>query len=63
MTGEQKISFGEMRAAGVRSVLIYCMDYACGHHITVPDDADRWPDELRSRAPGACRPPPGPCAH
>jgi len=22
-------------------------DYVCGHHITVPDDADRRPDELR----------------
>ena len=47
MTGEQKITFGEMRAAGVRNVLIYCTDYACGHHITVPDDADRWSDNLR----------------
>ncbi len=36
-----------MRAAGVGSVLIYCIDYACWHHITVPDDADRGPDELR----------------
>jgi hypothetical protein len=47
VSGEQKITFGAMRAAGVRSVLIYCTDYACGHHIAVPDDADRWPDELR----------------
>ena len=47
MSGEQKITFAEMRAAGVRNVLIYCTDYACGHHITVPDDADRLPDDLR----------------
>ncbi|WP_024511861.1 hypothetical protein [Bradyrhizobium sp. ARR65] len=47
MTRPQKIAFGEMRAAGVRNVLIYCTDYMCGHCIMVPDDADRWPDELR----------------
>jgi hypothetical protein len=34
MSGEQKITFREMRAAGVRGVLIYCTDYACGHHVT-----------------------------
>lgn len=47
MTRVQKITFGEMRASGVRNVLIYCTDYTCGHCITVPDDADRRPDELR----------------
>jgi hypothetical protein len=47
VTRPQKITFAEMRAAGVRNVLIYCTDYTCGHHITAPDDADRWPDELR----------------
>ena len=47
MATDQKITFGEMRSAGVRNVLIYCSDYRCGHFNIVPDDADRWPDELR----------------
>jgi hypothetical protein len=47
MTRPQKITFAEMRASGVRSVLIYCSDHRCGHFNIVPDDADRWPDELR----------------
>ncbi|HZR90526.1 MAG TPA: hypothetical protein VFB02_27320 [Bradyrhizobium sp.] len=41
MTGEQKISFGEMRAAGVRQVLIYCSDYRRNHSINVEACADR----------------------
>jgi hypothetical protein len=44
---QQKITFAEMRAAGVCNVLIYCSDHRCGHFNIVPDDADRWPDELR----------------
>jgi hypothetical protein len=36
----QKITFAEMRAAGVRGVLIYCSDYRCSHSICL--DADRW---------------------
>jgi hypothetical protein len=36
-----------MSDAGVRQVLIYCTDYRCGHFRIVPDEADRWPDELR----------------
>jgi hypothetical protein len=47
MTRPAKITFGEMRSAGVRAVLIYCSDFKCGHCNTVADDADRWPDELR----------------
>jgi len=47
MSGEQKITFGEMRAAGVRQVLIYCADHRCSHCTTVEACADRWPDELR----------------
>jgi hypothetical protein len=34
----QKITFAEMRAAGVRGVLIYCSDYRCRHSISL--DAD-----------------------
>jgi len=37
-----KITFGEMRAMGLRGVLVYCH---CGHHVAL--DATRWPDELR----------------
>jgi hypothetical protein len=43
----RKVTFAEIRAAGVRRVLIYCTDHRCGHCNIVPDDADRWPDELR----------------
>jgi hypothetical protein len=47
VNGQQKIIFAEMRAAGVRNVLIYYADHRGGHLNIVPDDADRWPDELR----------------
>jgi hypothetical protein len=50
VTRQQKITFAEMRAAGVRQVLIYCLDHRCSHYHVVPDDADRWPDELRISA-------------
>jgi hypothetical protein len=42
----EKITFGEMRAMGVRGVPIYCADYTCSHSTAV-GDADRWPDEVR----------------
>jgi hypothetical protein len=42
--GEQKITLGSMRAAGVRGLLV-CSDYRCSNHIEL--DADRWPDEVR----------------
>ena len=29
----QKITFGELRASGVRDVLIYCRDHRCSHHV------------------------------
>jgi hypothetical protein len=41
----QKITFGEMRAAGVRGVLIYCTDYRCSNSIALM--ADQWSDDLR----------------
>ena len=40
-----KITFREMRGAGVHGVLVYCADYRCGHLIAL--SADRWPDDLR----------------
>jgi hypothetical protein len=40
-----KITFGEMRASGIRDLLIYCSDYRCGRSIQMSDD--RWPDDIR----------------
>jgi hypothetical protein len=45
MKREQKITFGEMRQSGVRSVVIYCADYRCSHSTTAL--ADGWPDDVR----------------
>jgi hypothetical protein len=44
-THPQKITFGELRASGVRDVLIYCQDQRCSHSNTI--SADRWPDHVR----------------
>jgi hypothetical protein len=44
-TYPQKITFGELRASGVRDALVYCRDHTCSHHIET--SADRWPDYLR----------------
>jgi len=41
MRAEQKITFGEMRADGVRSVVDLLHRLRQRAHITVPDDADR----------------------
>jgi len=41
----QKITFADMRAQGVRGLLIYCADYRCSHSIAV--NGDRWSDDLR----------------
>ena len=41
----QKITFGEMRASGVRGLLIYCSDYQCSHWTAI--NGDRWPDHVR----------------
>jgi hypothetical protein len=45
MTRPQKISLGEMRASGVRGLLIYRADYKCSHSIAM--NADQWPDDTR----------------
>jgi hypothetical protein len=45
LTRQQKITLGEMRASGVRGVLIYCADYRCSH--STPIVGDRWPDDIR----------------
>ena len=44
-TRPEKITFGEMRAVGVRGVLIYCSDYKCSHSVAII--ADRWGDDVR----------------
>jgi hypothetical protein len=41
----QKITFAEMRVAGVRGVLIYCSDYRCSHSTSLY--AGRWGDDIR----------------
>ena len=41
----QKITFAEMRAAGIRGLLIYCSDYRCSHWIAI--NADPWADDAR----------------
>jgi hypothetical protein len=41
----RKITFGEMRSAGVRGMLISCADHKCSHSVAAT--ADRWPDEVR----------------
>jgi hypothetical protein len=46
MTARQKkITFGEMRQAGVDRVLIYCADYKCSHSIEMY--AGQWTDDVR----------------
>jgi len=41
----QKITFAEMRAAGVRGLLVYCSDYRCSRWTAI--SGDRWPDDVR----------------
>jgi hypothetical protein len=41
----QKITLREMRASGVRGLLIYCSDYHCSHWTAI--SGDRWPDDVR----------------
>jgi hypothetical protein len=45
MPRPQKITFGEMRAANVRGLLIYCSDYHCSPWNAI--SGDRWPDDVR----------------
>jgi hypothetical protein len=41
----QKITFAEMRSAGVRALLIYCSNYHCSHSIQI--SADQYGDDVR----------------
>jgi hypothetical protein len=45
LTRPMKITFGEMRASGIRDLLIYCADCKCSHSTTVSGDC--WPDNVR----------------
>ena len=40
-----KITFAELRASGVRGLLVYCSDYRCSHSIAI--SGDEWPDDVR----------------
>jgi len=40
----QKLTLGEMRAIGVRGLLVYCSDYHCSHSVAI--SADRWPQDV-----------------
>jgi hypothetical protein len=42
---QQKITLAEMRASGVRGLLIYCSDYKCSHSTTISGDG--WPGHVR----------------
>jgi hypothetical protein len=42
---QQKITLGEMRASGVRGLLVYCSDYKCSHSTAI--SADKWQDSVR----------------
>ena len=42
MTCEEKITLGEMRASGVRGLLIYCSDYKRSHWTRI--SGDQWWD-------------------
>jgi hypothetical protein len=45
MDRPQKITFAEMRASGVRGLLIYCSDYHCSHRTAI--SGDQWPGDVR----------------
>jgi hypothetical protein len=45
VTRQEKITLGEMRAMGVRGLLVYCADYKCAHLARIT--GDRWPDYIR----------------
>jgi hypothetical protein len=45
MSREQKITLREMRASGVRGLVVCCADHKCSH--TVKISGDGWPGHLR----------------
>jgi len=48
MNRETKITLGEMRASGVRGLLIYCSDFRCSHSTKLGAEVvDQWGDDVR----------------
>jgi hypothetical protein len=45
MKRPQKITLGEVRAMGIRGLLVYCSDYQCSHNVEII--ADQWSDDVR----------------
>lgn len=45
LTLPQKITLAEMRASGVRGLLVYSSDYHCSHWTAI--GGDKWPDDVR----------------
>jgi len=41
----EKITSAQMRASGVRCLLVYCCDYQCSHSQAI--SGDPWPDDVR----------------
>ena len=50
----QKITFGEMRASGVRDVLVYCRDHHCSHHIRISATSGRITSGYPTSRTGSC---------
>jgi len=44
-TSRPKITFAEMRASGVRDLIIYCSDYRCSYSVAI--SGDPWEDDVR----------------
>ncbi|WLA68568.1 hypothetical protein [Bradyrhizobium diazoefficiens] len=43
-----KITFGDLRATGVRDLIVFCQDYRCSHNVKLATEyVDRWSDEIR----------------
>jgi hypothetical protein len=38
MKRPQKITLGEVRAMGIRGLLVYCSDYQCSHNVEIIAD-------------------------
>jgi hypothetical protein len=45
MKRPQKITLGEVRAMGIRGLLVYCSHYKCSHNVEI--SADPWRDHVR----------------
>jgi hypothetical protein len=47
---QQKITFAEMRAAGVHGLLVYCPDYQCSHWTAISTQGGLEPNGLCGHA-------------